>query len=79
MRYRFLYKFDAWSSSSVESSLQDEYARAKINAIASSRDFEEGIYTPKCVTLVCPGPVHEEEGWDIEIVHRFQTVEQSDC
>jgi hypothetical protein len=34
---------------------------------------------PKCVTLGCPIPVCEEEGWDVEIMHRFQIVEQSDC
>jgi hypothetical protein len=33
---------------------------------------------PKCVTLRCPNIVHEEEIWDIEIVHRFQTVDESD-
>jgi hypothetical protein len=33
---------------------------------------------PKCVTLGCPGPIREEERWDIEIEHRFQIVEQSD-
>jgi hypothetical protein len=33
---------------------------------------------PECVTLGCPNIFHEEERWDIEIVHRFQTVEQSD-
>jgi hypothetical protein len=33
---------------------------------------------PKCVTLGFSSPFPEEERWDIEIVHRFQTVEQSD-
>jgi hypothetical protein len=32
----------------------------------------------KCVTLGSPDPIHEEEGWDVEIVHRFQIVKQSD-
>jgi hypothetical protein len=32
----------------------------------------------KCVTLGCPGPIHEEDGWDVEIMYRFQKVEQSD-
>ena len=33
---------------------------------------------PKCVTLGCPSLVHEEERKDIEIMHRFQIVEQSE-
>jgi hypothetical protein len=32
---------------------------------------------PKCVTLGFPSPIHEEEGWDAEIVYQFQTIEQS--
>jgi hypothetical protein len=33
---------------------------------------------PKCVTLGCPGHVREKKRWDIEIVHLFQAIEQSD-
>jgi hypothetical protein len=33
---------------------------------------------PKCVTFGCPSLVHEKEIRDIEIVHRFQTIQQSD-
>jgi hypothetical protein len=32
---------------------------------------------PKCVILGFPSPICEEEGWDVEIVYRFQTIEQS--
>ena len=33
------------------------------------------VYMPKCVTLGCPGLIHEEERWDIETMHRFHTFE----
>ena len=33
---------------------------------------------PKCVTLGFPSIFREEERWDIEIVRRFKTIEQSD-
>jgi hypothetical protein len=31
--------------------------------------LEEGIYTPKCVTLGCPNIICEEKGWNIETLH----------
>jgi hypothetical protein len=33
------------------------------------RASEEGVYTPKCVTLGCPSFICEEKGWNIETLH----------
>jgi hypothetical protein len=57
------------SSSSIKESLQNEYTRDEGVANASRRAYEDGLYTPKRVTLGCPSLIHEEKIWDIEIVH----------
>ena len=31
--------------------------------------LKKGYISPQCVTVGSPGPIHEEERWDVEAVH----------
>ena len=69
----------ARSSTSVQDTLQDEYARdARVEDVAT-RVVGKEVYLTKCVSFGSTGSVCEEERWYTQVMYWLQIVEQGYC
>ena len=66
----------AGSSTSVQDTLQNEYARDARVEDAIVRVVGKEVYPTECVSLGSTNSVCEEERWYTQVVYWLQTVEQ---